>query len=326
MISGRLKYILIILLLPVLGRAQNIRAVAELDSNSMLIGDQVSLHLELTVPAGSQVYWPMFQDTLAAGIEILRKSAIDTIELDNYLVGLHQSLVVTVFDSGSYYIPSIPFRTRMKGDTTTYFTETRPLYLEVQSIDINQDESIKPIKPPLHAPVTFAELLPWLLAFILLILIAGAVAYIIVKKRRQEPVFSFLQKPELPPYERAIRDLEDLKTRKVWQSGRVKEYYSELTDIIRIYLEGRYQVRAMEMTTHEIGESLREIDIRLDSRDRLHRMLTLADLVKFAKAQPLPVDNDQSYTDGRTFVESTRPPVIGKEDTTVENENLKPAS
>ena len=304
------------------------RAVAGLDSSAVLIGDQVGLHFELTVPAGSQVYWPVFQDTLVGNVEVLRRSAIDTISRDNDQMKLHQSLLITSFDSGSYYIPPVPFRVRIKNDTTQHEVFTKPLYLDVQTIDTSKDENIKPIKPPLHAPVTFAEILPWLLGFILLLILAAAIRYYIVKRRKQEPVFSFRAKPELPPYEKAILDLEELKKRKVWQSGRVKEYYSELTDIIRIYIESRFDIRAMEMTTHEINESLGNNGISLNTRDRLHKMLLLADLVKFAKSQPLPVDNDQSFADGKAFVEDTRPAVIEKESPSQgnDNENQKPAS
>lgn len=304
------------------------RAVAGLDSSTILIGDQVSLHFELTVPANSQVYWPVFQDTLAGNLEVLRRSAIDTVSRENDQMKLHQSLLITSFDSGSYHIPPVPFRIRLKGDTTLHEVMTGSQYLDVQTIKTNQDEDIKPIKPPLRAPVTFAEILPWLLGFLALVLIVAAVTYFIVKRRKRQPIFTFRTKPELPPYERAIKDLEDLKNRKLWQSGRVKEYYSELTDIIRTYIEYRFDVRAMEMTTHEINESLRELDIRINSREKLYQMLTLADLVKFAKAQPLPVDNDQSFADGRAFVEDTRPAVMEKESLTQgsDNEILKPAS
>ncbi len=109
-------------------------ASARLEKDNIQIGDQVKLDLTVTVPAGSLLQWPMLLDTLAANVEIVRKSGIDTVTSDKEQFTLKQELIVTSFDSGSYVIPPIPFKYNQKGDTLTYFTETSPVRLSVQTI------------------------------------------------------------------------------------------------------------------------------------------------------------------------------------------------
>lgn len=287
--------------------SQNTRAQASLDSSNILIGDQLRFHLELTVPTGSKVTWPMLLDTLVNRIEILRKTTIDTVSSDAGSYTLKQELLITSFDSGYYEIPPIPFRFHLKSDSTNYYTETDPLYLSVSSPEVDEAGDIKPIKPPLHAPLTFAEVAPWLAAGLLLALIVAGVVYYLKRKKNNQPVFQIRQKPRLPAHEVALNALENLKQKKLWQSGRVKDYYSEMTDIVRLYIEERYQVRALEMTTYEISNALKKTDTPAGSRDKLQDVLVSADLVKFAKAQPLPLENDTNLTHCVEFVRETKP-------------------
>jgi len=282
-------------------------ANATLEKNSIQIGDQVRLELNVTVPAGSRIQWPMLLDTLAHQVEILRKSGIDTVTSDREKFTLKQELIITSFDSGSYVLRPIIFKYQKAGDTMTFFSETLPLSLEVQNIQTDQAQDIKPIKPPLTAPVTFREILPWLGIVALIVIIAGLVYYFLKRKKLQPPKVTTRLKTTIPPYEAAIEALESLRLKKVWQAGRVKEYYSELTDIVREYLELRFPVRAMEMTTTEIYAALRKTEVTANAREKLNQVLILADLVKFAKEQPLPLENEQSLSQCVEFVRETRP-------------------
>jgi hypothetical protein len=306
----RLKYIIALILIAgplaeVLG--QYTGAVTTLEKNSIVIGDQVKIQLNVTVPAGSRVQWPMLLDTIAQQVEILRKSGIDTVSSDREKFTLKQELIVTSFDSGSYIIHPIFFKYNRGGDTVTYFTETLPVTLDVQTIQTDQAQDIKPIKPPLKAPVTFREVLPWILLLLLILAIAGLVYYYLKKRKTRPPVVTSRLSTAVPPYEAAIDALESLRVKKLWQSGQVKEYYSELTEIIREYIELRFPVRALEMTTSEIYDALKKVDVNATSREKLNRILVLADLVKFAKEQPLPADNEQSFDRCVEFVRETKP-------------------
>jgi hypothetical protein len=306
----RWNYIIVLLTLaaltgPVLG--QYTGATARLEKDNIQIGDQVRLELTVTIPARSLVQWPMLLDTLTRNVEILRKSGLDTVSSNKEQFTLKQELTITSFDSGSYVIPPIPFKYTQKGDTVTYLTETLPVSLAVQTIQTDPAKDIRPIKPPLTAPVTFREFLPWIGLALLIITIVAAVYYYIKKRKQKVPIVTSRLKTSIPPYEAAIEALESLRLKKLWQSGRVKEYYSEMTDIVREYIELRFPVRALEMTTGEIDAALRQTDVNSSAREKLHQTLILADLVKFAKEQPLPLENDLSLTQCVDFVRETRP-------------------
>lgn len=282
-------------------------ATAKLEKNNIQIGDQVKFELMLTVPAGSRVQWPMLLDTLAGNVEILTKSGIDTVSSGNDLFTLKQDLIITSFDSGSYVVQPIIFKYSHKGDTLTFFTETLPVTLDVQTIQTDPAKDIKPIKPPLNAPVSFRELLPWIGLVLLILALAALIYYYLKKRKHVKPAISSRLKTSIPPYEAAIEALESLRLKKLWQSGRVKEYYSEMTDIVREYIEMRFPVRALEMTTSEINAALRQTDVNSSAREKLHQTLILADLVKFAKEQPLPLENDLSLNQCMDFVRETKP-------------------
>ena len=290
---------------------QMVTATTTLDTNSIMIGDQIGMHLELSVPQNSTVYWPDFiGDTVASKVEILERSVVDTVLSKDDFISYHQRLLITCFDSGLYVIRPIPFKFMREHDTTEYYLQTEPLFLKVVSPETDPEAGLQPIKPPIHAPVTLAEILPWAIGILILLGLTALILYIIRKKKRQEPVFQFKPKPQLPPYTLALQDLETLRKKKLWQSGKVKMYYTELTDIIRLYIEKRYQINALEMTTDEIIRGLKNAGISNGYFRKLGDSLLLADLVKFAKAQPLPVENDASINNCIGFVNETKPKAL----------------
>lgn len=300
--------------------SQVTEARAVLDTTEIMIGDQVSLKLELSVPSGSEIWWPeILGDTLTRYIEILARSAVDTISEENGNLQLRQTLRITSFDSGFHEVPPIPFEFKVKNDTTKYAFQTLPVYLSVNIPAVDMKADIKAIKPPLSAPITFKEILPWIL-IALAVLLAGAVAYYIwYRMKKNKPVIAFRPKTVIPPHVKALDNLEYLRLKKLWQSGKIKEYYSELTDIIRWYIEERYKIPALESTTDEILESLHGTGAPGSSQDKLRSTLILADLVKFAKEQPLPDQHDQCLTSCVEFVRETKPEVsVLREETPVQ--------
>ena len=116
-------------------------------------------------------------------------------------------------------------------------------------------------------------------------------------------------KPKEPPYAIALRELDRIKGAKLWQQGKTKHYYSEVTDTLRRYIEGRFEIPAMEQTTAEILQSFRYRRDLLTGKSfaNLEQTLTLADLVKFAKYEPLPDDNSLALLNAYFFVNDTRP-------------------
>jgi hypothetical protein len=219
---------------------------------------------------------------------------------------LHQRFLVTSFDSGFYNIPSLRFYYRQLPDTTIRFEQTKPLFLNVHSLAVDTTQAIKPIKGPIKVPLSFREILPWLLLAIGIILAILAILYYLKKRKKAEPVFQLRPRIELPAYQIALNEFEQLRLKKLWQQGKVKEYFTELTDILRVYLERRFSLMAMEMTSDEIMEALyTHKEIERNSYEDLKKILFMADLVKFAKMQPLPQENESTLSDAVSFVKMT---------------------
>ena len=287
--------------------SQDVAVTAKLDTNAMLIGDHVGVTLKYTGPAKSQVLWPFLPDTILGNITIIGRGKIDTVyTADKQSVTYSQQLNFTCYDSGFYTIPSIPFKYRILPDTTSRMAVSTMMLLAVHTVKVDTTQAFKPIIGPLSVPVTFREMLPWILAGLALVaLIVGAVWYF-KKRKKQEPVFTLKPRIILSPHEQALQELEKLRIKKLWQSGRVKEYYSELTEIIRRYIENKYRLPALEQTSAEILDSLTGNAVCPPSViDKLGDLLILADMVKFAKTQPVATENEKSLADGIEFVYAT---------------------
>ncbi len=304
-IRNQFIYILILLFCQLAVNAQ-VNVTARLDTNSMLVGDQIGLELTFSGQAGTKIVWPALADSIISKIEIVDKSKIDTAySQDKSQLFLRQKLKITSFDSGYYAIPPFRFTYTKPGDTQSQFAETEALLLHVNTVPVNMQQEIKDIKGPLAAPYTFREALPWIIGFILLVGLGYFIYYYLRKRKKQEPIFRAASRPKLPPQQIAFDAFENLRQKKLWQSGRIKEYHSELTDILRIYLLGRFKIHALEMTTDEIMESVQGTIAGSDVKNKLKKILILADLVKFAKLQPLPDEHDASLTDAVNFVRET---------------------
>ncbi len=303
------KYIavFVLILLARAGVAQDVNATAKLDTSAMLIGDHVGLTLKYTGPAKSQVAWPFLPDTILGHLTIIGRGKIDTVyTADKQSVTLSQQLNFTSYDSGFYTIPPIPFRYRLMPDTSGRMATTTMILLAVHTLKVDTTLSIKPIIGPFGVPITFREMLPWILLGLAVAALVFAGVWFYRKRRNRQPVFVIRPKPVVPAHERAMHEFEQLRVKKLWQNGKVKEYHSELTDILRRYIEERYQVPALEQTSSEITASLVQLpDCPRKMVEMLNRLLALADMVKFAKAQPVATENDQCLSDGISFVRET---------------------
>jgi len=300
--------------------AQQVIADARPDTNVIRIGDQVNLRLSLQLPKNYQFEWPFFGDTLTKALEIVKKSKVDTTRLENGGLNINQVLTLQVFDSGYYVIPPVRFNYKAAGSSSQDFVETEPHLLNVFTVAVDTTQAIRGIKGPIEAPYTFAELLPWILLLLGLALGTGLVLYFLNQRKKNRPVFAPRAKVKLPPHEIALQALEELKNEKLWQKGLIKEYYTRLTDILREYIEVRFNIRAIELTTWEILQSFKNSTISRNDKEMLSEILELADLVKFAKALPVPSENDKSMTDSVVFVNNT---TIKKSTDSVENQPEK---
>lgn len=303
----KLNCALLLLFFGMAGRVQGqeIKVSAKLDKTSILLGDQTVLRLSAEVPLKTSVQFPLLSDTLSAKVQIVSAGKTDTVT-DRNRPGIQlisTAYTITSFDAGLQMVPALVFESAGK----VYTTEALPL--EVKEIKVDTTKAIYDIKQPLAVSYTWMDWLmdEWLrvvLAFVGILALAGAWLYY-KKVIKQKPV---VKKTEPVPAAHifALNQLAALRDKKLWQQGEVKLYYSELTDIVRVYLERQYQIHAQEQTSDEILVTLKGMKLSGDSKGILKEILKLADLVKFAKAQPVAIENEESLEQAIRFVTNTQ--------------------
>jgi hypothetical protein len=304
--------ILAILLFSFSTSAQQITATAILDSNSITIGQQVKLKLSIQykVDNGKQIkiQWPELNDTIRKEIEIVSQTKVDTIIPDsNDLFQFIQTktLYITSFDSG--YWAMAPFKFTVNGDSNGVFTEA--LLLQVNTIAVDTTLAIKDIKPIYDENYSWLDWIkdnPLIFYGTLVgILIIIVIIYLVRKYYKEKPTVVVVEPPKIPAHIIAFEKLEKLKHDKLWQEEKLKLYHITLSEIVREYIENRFKIQALEQTTDEILYGFRNVSIDEDSRLKLKQLLILSDLVKFAKEQPLPNENELSLTNAYDFVKGT---------------------
>ena len=294
----------LILAMPVKG--QLIRVESMISSDSLMIGEQISYTLRVDAVSELEFMLPTIHDTLSSTLEVISPLSSDTTSSEGRTV-VEQAYIITGFESGSQIVPSQEVIYARDGVVDT--ARSMPLIINVYDPVVDTSQQIKPIKPPLNTPVTFREVLPWAAAGLGGLLLVGATAWLMRRylKRKKDPD-GFSRKPLEPAHVIAFRELDKLKEEKIWSRGEVKHYYTRLTEITRHYIERQYEIPAMESTTDEILQAFRRANPEDQLLDEiLKELLELADLVKFAKEDPLPVDNQTNLNSAYIFVQKTYP-------------------
>ncbi|MCU4155759.1 hypothetical protein J1N10_07200 [Carboxylicivirga sp. A043] len=288
---------------------QDVTVSAQMDSTVIFIGGQIDLKLQLSQPQDLELSFPLLTDTITRNIEIVRFNELDTLSRDNGRFLIEQNFRITSFDSGLHYIPPIVFEEASQKLGAILQTEPMALMVVNPFEEVDPQKGIVDIKKPQETPFHLSELykyLPWVLG---LLALAGIVTFVALKYFGKDvPVKIFKkEEPIIPPHEKALEALGKIKEEKLWQHNRVKEYYSGVTDTLRHYIEERFEIRAMEQTTDEIMDSFKGVDVSgVKSIDNLKQILMTADLVKFAKHEPLPDENDLSMINAYFFVNQTK--------------------
>jgi len=270
------------------------------------IGEHAELSFMLEIPPGTtEIIFPLFNEKISDKIEIINYGEPDTLQQrEDKILQIRRWLTITSWESGFH--PVEPHEFGFVANRDTVFFQSQPLLLEVTEFALEEQAELKDIKDILKQPVTFREILPWLLLALLL----GLVSFFLTRylknrrKKKSEPV-SIWEKPEIPAHLAAISSLEDLKAKKLWEQGYIKQYYIELTAIVRQYIEKRFEVDALEMTT---PETLVAMQPKLESStwDQLKDLLESADLVKFAKFIPHENHHSDAMEISFDFVHLTR--------------------
>lgn len=285
------------------GNAQNVTVEAKIDSLQILIGEQAKIALEVAMDSKQHAVFPQFGDSLIRGIEVLDTSKPDTQFLNNrQRLLIKQEYTITSFDSALYYIPPLSVQV----DNKEY--KSRALALKVYSVPVdtlNPDHFFGQ-KTVMKPGFVWADWQWVILLSVLLIPLAVLLVYFVIRLRDNKPIIRRIKvEPKLPPHVVAIQEIERVKSEKKGEKGEPKEYYTELTDILRTYINERFGFNAKEMTSSEIIGRLMDINEKEDIND-LKFLFQTADLVKFAKHNPMINENDANLINAIDFINETK--------------------
>lgn len=284
--------------------AQNVTVNAEIDSCQRLIGEQAKITLEVTANTGSRIVLPNFTDELVEGIEIVHKSRPDTMYLnDKKRIEIKEVYTVTSFDSSLYVIP--PFEVLVDGDP--YYSKELAMAVYMVPVDTTNVDAFFGPKDIWRTNLSWTDIKDSFWMFIILSLLVAAFAWVLIRYMNNKPIIRIVKiKPKLPAHVVALKEMERIKADDKWRAGGLsKEYYTELTDAIREYLNDRFGFNATEMTTGEIVDNLMRVSDK-DTFKELEELLVMADLVKFAKFEPAMNENDRNIFNAIEFVNRTK--------------------
>lgn len=299
------SFLFLLLLLLTGGKlfAQQTLIDVKIDSAAILIGEQTVLHLTVTTDKEKPVQIVIPNDTLMRGVEVLSLSKADSALIENDRLLIKQDILITSFDSALFLLP--PFKV-IDGVDTIYSNQVA---LKVSTIPVNVDtpEEFYDIKEIWKPPFVLADYYPIIYGVLLALFLICVIAYIIKRLRNKQSLIPFKkQEPKLPPYEQAIKELDEIKQQKLWQQGRSKEYYTLVTETLRRYIVDRFDINAMEMTSGEILDILHKHQEAGAVYENLKQILNLSDYVKFAKMNPLPDENERSLMNAYYFINQTK--------------------
>ena len=319
--KNQLRYITILLAMIVgySAVAQSVppKVVAAITPDSILIGDRFTLTIDVEKDQVQAIYFPAFGSNEEAEgekpkfgvIECIEDHPADTLEHRGRKVLLRKRYTMTAFDEGIYNIgrPSVLYADKNIVDTLYGCDDSLRVFVSTFAMD--STAMLRDIKPVKTLSFRFGEIAGYLIAALVVLALLGLGVWILSRylaKRGRSIADLFKPEPPLPAHIVAIAALEKLQDQKLWQNNRHKEYYSGLSDILRTYLDGRFGIGAMEMTTDEIVEAIKGVELSTKCAMDLTSVLRDADLVKFAKAMFEAAENESAYSRAYYFVEETK--------------------
>lgn len=310
----RKNIFLIVLLLLVSGRiaAQLVTVEAQIDSLQILIGEQAKIQLQVAMDAKQRAVFPVYGDTLVRGVEILEIAKPDTQYLnDRQRLLITQEYTVTSFDSALYYLPPM----NVMVDNKEYKSKALALKVYSMPVDTLHSDEFYGQKTVMKAPFVWKDWYGVIICALLSLPLLALLIYFIIRIRDNKPIIRKVKvEAKLPPHQLAMREIERIKGEQIWQKGKSKEYYTELTDALRTYIRDRFDFNALEMTSSEIIDKLMEMKDKEAISD-LKYLFQTADLVKFAKHDPQMNENDANLINAIDFINETK---------LLEEENKKP--
>jgi hypothetical protein len=301
MVKKLLSILFIILFISINTFAQTIAANASTDKSTYLVGDYIHFNIKVEYNKGTLVYPPAIQDSLK-NVSIIKSEAPVTKE-NNGKITTTYGYILSGYDSVGVTIPPIPIIYKSAKDTTIQTASTNEVQFTIQTVKVNTQSGIKDVKAPIKIPLDWKLILLWILIGIVVIGLAYYLYLRYVKKKSQlQPVHKVIK---LPPHVVALNSLQELEDKKLWQQGKIKEYHSEITEIIRRYFEERFNFPALELTTSEAMDLLNQRKDTEPIRNITYDFLSNADLVKFAKFTPVVSLNEEMLKQAYSIVNKT---------------------
>jgi len=275
---------------------------AHTDRERYLIGDHIRIELELSGIAGAEYIWD--EDFLSGDIELIAKGTSDTV-LQGNRIKIKQQFIAGAYTSGNLWVPAAIVRYRLPGDTAYRTAQSDSLAVLIEAIAVDTTQSIKPIADILDVTIKNAlwrKILLWIhIAFVI-----GFLLWYFVVRRKDESVHEI--SPVAPGiYQLAMEKLQQLEQKKLWQQDLLKEYYSELTEILRWYLAERFGMHTLEQTSEEIMLGIAQHPETISHSAGMQYVFDLADMAKFAKSHPVPEENIRAMQVVRSLIEQTQP-------------------
>ena len=303
--------------------AQPPRVTARVEPDSIFIGDRFDYVIEIEKDLVQEVAFPEFETPKSGAVELVASLPVDTLVRDGRYLKLQKRYRLAAFQEGLLNMGAAGVLYADKNIVDTLYARDS-VYLEVATYQIDStSQSIYDLKPQYTLRFRVAEVQGYLGWGLVVLLLLGAGFYALLRyldKRGKRLGNLFKPAPPEPPHVVAIQALEALRHQKLWQNDRHKLYYSLLTDILRTYIAGRWGVGAMEMTTDEIIEAMRSMELPDKARMDLTTILRDGDLVKFAKFTPEAEQNEGDYQRAYYFVEETKPVEAKPDEEANENE------
>ncbi len=284
--------------------AQSLTVQAETDTTDYLVGDYIHYELILTYGSNYRVKVPPLKDKLGS-LELISEAPVEKSENDSRITEIHQ-YVLAGYDSSSINIPPVKVEYSIGNSNNVQSLESNAVHINIHTLKVNPSTGIKDVKKPLRIALSWIFYL--ILGLVILLIILAAYYFYNKYKRKNEGEVEVVKTVQLSPGKVALKALDELNGKKLWQKGNVKEFHSEITGIIRKYFEDRYNFPALEMTSGEIMQVLDRVMDNQQLIDITREFLSNADLVKFAKFVPMPSVNEEMMKEAYKIVSRTKIP------------------
>ena len=277
---------------------------AAIDSIEIFIGQQAKLTVDVTADRGAKIVYPTFERAqfLTPGVEVLGATDADTSLIDNDMMTVSKTFILTSFDEKLYPLPGV----KVKVNGKVYTSNQLALKVVTCDVDTLHPEKFFPPKDIQDNPFMWSEWTPLMWSALAVIVLCLAFAYLLQRLKHNKPIIAKIRIVKVvPPHQKALNEIENLKKVNFESTDDQKEYYTKLTKALRKYIKERFGFNAMEMTSSEIIMHLKANGDE-SMMNELQELFMTADLVKFAKYSSLLNEKDMNLVNAINFIDKTK--------------------